>query len=109
MPAPRQICTQVTADNVAAVMAEMRRAGPGLRGVLPGWLRDAIDAFARRWERKPGRPRKAGVGCPLRVLARPGEVRLTLYLACGSLNSAQVAEHAHAVVCRKTISSARAS
>jgi hypothetical protein len=22
------------------------------------WLRDAIDAFARRWERKPGRPRR---------------------------------------------------
>jgi hypothetical protein len=22
------------------------------------WLRDAIDAFAQRWERKPGRPRK---------------------------------------------------
>jgi hypothetical protein len=23
------------------------------------WLRDAIEAFSRRWERKPGRPRKA--------------------------------------------------
>jgi hypothetical protein len=23
------------------------------------WLRDAIEAFSKRWERKPGRPRKA--------------------------------------------------
>lgn len=23
------------------------------------WLREAIEAFGQRWERKPGRPRKA--------------------------------------------------
>jgi hypothetical protein len=28
------------------------------------WLRDAIDAFATRWERKPGRPRKARTALP---------------------------------------------
>lgn len=28
------------------------------------WLRDAIDAFAQRWERKPGRPRKTQPALP---------------------------------------------
>ncbi|MGO9081632.1 MAG: hypothetical protein ACLQDY_21745, partial [Streptosporangiaceae bacterium] len=32
-----QICTQVTADNVAAVMAEDAARLAGLHGVLPGW------------------------------------------------------------------------
>ena len=30
------------------------------------WLKDAIDAFAQRWERKPGRPRKSPISLPIR-------------------------------------------
>jgi hypothetical protein len=28
------------------------------------WLKEAIDIFAQRWERKPGRPRKSQVALP---------------------------------------------
>jgi hypothetical protein len=72
---------ELSANNAAfpAPMYELRT------GRL--WLKDAIDVFAQRWERKPGRPRRTQVSLPYNSSTALARMRATICSASASLTS----------------------